>query len=82
MSNKLNTLQETHVNLSEVKLEYFKLQISEYEDLIGPEMDQAEMFFVDTQLDELLRKTVWAEINPISAQIRVNLHCAPKKQNL
>ncbi len=58
MSNKLNTLQETHVNLSEVKLEYFKLQISEYEDLIGPEMDQAEMFFVDTQLDELLRKLV------------------------
>ncbi len=58
MSNKLNTLQETHVNLSEAKLEYFKLQISEYEDLIGIEMDQAEMIFVDTQLDELLRKLV------------------------
>jgi hypothetical protein len=30
-----------------------KLQITEYKELIGPEMDEAEMFFVEDQLDEL-----------------------------
>jgi len=34
---------------------YFEVQIAEFEGLIGPEMDEAEIFFTDAQLGELSR---------------------------
>lgn len=49
----LNDLYQDQNTISAANLEYMKLQITEYEELIGPEMDEAEMFFVEGQLDEL-----------------------------
>jgi hypothetical protein len=39
--------------ISAANLELMKLQLTEYEELIGPEMDEAEMFYVESRLDEL-----------------------------
>jgi len=39
--------------ISAANLELIKLQITEYEELIGPDMDEAEVLYVESRLNEL-----------------------------
>jgi len=52
----LNESYQDEDAVSAAGLEHMKLQIEEYEELIGPGMDEAEMDYVKGQLDELARR--------------------------
>ena len=52
----LSSLHQSSKKVSDATFEHFMLQLSEYEELIGPKMDEAEMFFVEGQLEEMERK--------------------------
>ncbi len=49
----LNALHQDQLKRSTADFENFKLQLTVYEELVGPEIDEAEMFYVEGQLDEL-----------------------------
>ena len=49
----LADLHQNQNKITNAKFENLTLQLSEYEDLMDPEMDEAEMFYVEGQLDEL-----------------------------
>jgi propanediol utilization protein len=49
----LNEFYQDEDAVSAASLEHMRLQIEEYEELIGPGMDEAAMRYVEGQLDEL-----------------------------
>jgi hypothetical protein len=53
IKNVISELYQDEDAISAANLELMKLQITEYEELIGPGMDEAEMFYVESRLDEL-----------------------------
>ena len=53
IKNVISELYQDEDANSAANLELMKLQILEYEELIGPEMDEAEMLYVKGRLDEL-----------------------------
>jgi len=52
----LNEFYQDEDAVSAASLEHMRLQIEEYEELIGPGMDEAAMDYVEGQLDELALK--------------------------
>jgi hypothetical protein len=62
IQRKLNAvkrrLEELHqpLKIADENYEYYSGALAMHEDLIGPEMDASEMFFIEGQLDALERK--------------------------
>ncbi len=56
IKQRLTLLHQRPQKISDAAVEHFKLQLSEFEHLIGPEMDHAEMFFIEGQLEEIERR--------------------------
>ncbi|MGW8301563.1 MAG: hypothetical protein ACWGNO_05820 [Desulfobacterales bacterium] len=53
IKNVIGELYQDEDAISAANLELIKLQITEYEELIGPEMDAAEVLYVESRLNEL-----------------------------
>jgi len=53
IKNVISELYQDEDAISAANLEIMKLQITEYEELIGPEMDEAEVVYVESRLNEL-----------------------------
>ena len=52
IKNVISELYQDADAISAANLELMKLQITEYEELIGPEMDDAEALYVESRLNE------------------------------
>ena len=56
INRQLNQLYQYPQKISDAVFEHLRLQLFEFEDLVGSEMDEAEMFYVEGQLEEIERK--------------------------
>jgi hypothetical protein len=46
IKNRLNELHQPPKKIADENYEYYGRQLALYKDLVGPEMDEAEMFYV------------------------------------